>query len=44
MRNIFYDDGSETSVTELQARGTTFWQCNVALALAQERGFSYMKP
>ena len=84
VRNIFYDDGSETSVTALQARGTTFWQCNVALgvisrqlaaafqmpvaevrtelvaglnpgvrlmpshvmalALVQERGFSYMKP
>ncbi|MDA1185463.1 MAG: hypothetical protein O2930_12565 [Acidobacteria bacterium] len=84
VRNIFYDDGSETSVKAMQARGTTFWQCNVALggqarqlaaafqmpvaevradliaglnpdvrlmpshvmalALAQERGFSYMKP
>jgi hypothetical protein len=83
-RNIFYDDGSDTSVTALEARGTTFWQCNVAvgvisqqlatafqvpvadvradvvaglnpgvrlmpshvmaIALAQERGFSYMKP
>jgi hypothetical protein len=83
-RNIFYDDGSETSVRAMQARGTTFWQCNVALgvisqqlaaafqmpvtdvkadliaglnpdvrlmpshvmalALVQERGFSYMKP
>ena len=84
VRNIFYDDGSNTSVKALQARGTVFWQCNVALggvaqqlatafqtpaaevradliagfnpgvrlmpshvmslALAQERGFSYMKP
>ena len=84
VRNIFHDDGSQTSVTAMQARGTTFWQCNVALggvarqlaaafqmpvadvradlvaglnpgvrlmpshvmalALAQERGFTYMKP
>jgi hypothetical protein len=83
-RNIFYDNGSDISVTAMQARGTTFWQCNVALGvisqqlattfqmpvaevradliaglnpgvrlmpshvmalgLAQERGFSYMKP
>jgi len=79
VRNIFYDD-----VKAVQARGTIFWQCNVALggvaqqlaedfkmpaaevradliagfnpgvklmpshvmslALAQERGFTYMKP
>jgi len=84
VRNIFYDDGSETSVKATQARGAMFWQCNVALgnvsqrlaaafqmpvaevradliaglnpgvrlvpshvmalALAQERGFTYMKP
>ena len=84
VRNIFYDDGSETSVKATQARGAIFWQCNVALgnvsqrlatafqmpvaevradliaglnpgvrlvpshvmalALAQERGFTYMKP
>jgi len=84
VRNIFYDDGSEISVKAMQARGTIFWQCNVALggvaqqlatafqmpvaevradliaglnpgvrlmpshvmalALAQERGFTYMKP
>jgi intracellular sulfur oxidation DsrE/DsrF family protein len=84
VRNIFYDDGSELSVKAMQARGTTFRQCNVALgnvsrqlatafqmpvaevradlieglnpgvrlmpshvmalALAQERGFTYMKP
>ncbi len=83
-RNIFYDDGSEVSVKAMQARGTVFWQCNVALgvvaqqlaaafqmpaadvradlvaglnpgvrlmpshvmalALAQEHGFTYMKP
>jgi len=84
VRNIFYDDGSDISVKAIQARGTLFWQCNVALgnvaqqlatafqmpladvradlvaglnpgvrlmpshvmalALAQEKGFSYMKP
>ena len=31
VRNIFYDDGSEISVKAMQARGTIFWQCNVAL-------------
>jgi hypothetical protein len=84
VRNIFYDDPSEISVKAIQARGTVFWQCNVALGLvaqqlatafqlpvaevrgdliaglnpgvrlmpshvmalglAQERGFTYMKP
>jgi hypothetical protein len=84
VRNIFYDDGSDISVKAVQARGTIFWQCNVALggvaqqladqfkmpfaevradliaglnpgvklmpshvmalALAQERGFTYMRP
>ncbi len=84
VRNIFYDDGSDISVKAIQARGTLFWQCNVALgnvaqqlatafqmpvaevradliaglnpgvrlmpshvmalALAQEKGFTYMKP
>jgi hypothetical protein len=83
VRNIFYD-GSDISVKTIQARGTVFWQCNVALgnvaqqladqfkmpfaevradliaglnpavklmpshvmalALAQERGFTYMRP
>ncbi len=83
IRNIFYD-GSDVSVKAIQARGTIFWQCNVALgnvaqqladqfkmpfaevradliaglnpgvklmpshvmslALAQERGFTYMRP
>ena len=83
VRNIFLD-GGEFSVKAMQARGTIFWQCNVALgnvaaqlaeankmpvaevradlvaglnpgvhlmpshvmalALAQERGFTYMKP
>jgi intracellular sulfur oxidation DsrE/DsrF family protein len=84
VRNIFYDDGSDISVKAIQARGTIFWQCNVALggvaqqladqfkmpfaevradliaglnpgvklmpshvmalALAQEKGFTYMRP
>lgn len=84
VRNIFLDDGSDISVKAMQARGTIFWQCNVALgnvaqqlatqfkmpvaevradliaglnpgvklmpshvmalALAQERGFTYMRP
>lgn len=83
VRNIFLD-GGDISVKALQARGTVFWQCNVALgnvaqqiassaglpvaevradliaglnpgvrlmpshvmalALVQERGFTYMKP
>jgi intracellular sulfur oxidation DsrE/DsrF family protein len=83
VRNILLE-GSPISVTALQARGTVFWQCNIAigviaqqladarrlpvaevradlvaglnpgvrlvpshvmaLALAQERGFTYMKP
>lgn len=37
VRNIFLTDGGEVSVKALQARGTVFWQCNVALsAIAQE--------
>jgi hypothetical protein len=84
IRNIFVDDGSDISIKAMQARGTIFWQCNVALgnvaqqlanqfkmpfpevradliaglnpgvklmpshvmalALAQERGFTYMRP
>jgi intracellular sulfur oxidation DsrE/DsrF family protein len=83
VRNIFYD-GGEASIKALQARGTLFWQCNIALGgvarqlsaangltfedvradliaglnpgvrvvpahvmglgLAQEHGFTYMKP
>ena len=83
VRNIFLD-GGDTSIKAMQARGTLFWQCNVALgqvarqlatasnmpfeevradlvaglnpgvrlvpshvmalALSQERGFTYMKP
>ena len=84
VRNIFYEDPGDISVKAMQARGTIFWQCNVALgmvaqqlatafqmpladvradlvaglnpgvrlmpshvmalALAQEHGFTYMKP
>jgi intracellular sulfur oxidation DsrE/DsrF family protein len=83
VRNVFYE-GSDISVKAMQARGTIFWQCNVALgnvaqqladqfkmplaevradliaglnpgvklmpshvmalALAQEKGFTYMRP
>src|SRR5262245_54791148 len=83
VRNIFID-GPDISIKAMQARGTVFWQCNVALgvvaqqlaaatqmpveevradlvaglnpgvrlvpshvmalALVQERGFTYMKP
>ena len=83
VRNIFYD-GGDISVKAMQARGTIFWQCNVALgvvaqqladqfkmpfaevradliagfnpgvklmpshvmalALSQEKGFTYMRP
>jgi intracellular sulfur oxidation DsrE/DsrF family protein len=83
VRNIFLD-GGDISIKAMQARGTLFWQCNVALgavaqqlatrtqmpvadvradliaglnpgvrlvpshvmalALVQERGFTYMKP
>src|SRR4051812_18502953 len=83
VRNIFLEDG-DPSIRAMQARGTVFWQCNVALgvvaqeladafhlafdevrtdliaglnpgvrlmpshvmalALAQEHGFTYMKP
>ena len=36
VRNIFLSDG-DLSVKALQARGTAFWQCNVALgAIAQQ--------
>jgi hypothetical protein len=84
IRNIFLSDDPDISVKAIQARGTIFWQCNVALgnvaqqlatqfkmpvgevradliaglnpgvklmpshvmalALAQERGFTYMRP
>jgi intracellular sulfur oxidation DsrE/DsrF family protein len=83
VRNVFLE-GGDVSIKAMQARGTVFWQCNVALgvtaqqlatatqmpvdevradlvaglnpgvrvvpshvmalALFQERGFTYMKP
>jgi intracellular sulfur oxidation DsrE/DsrF family protein len=84
VRNIFLSDDPDIGIKAIQARGTIFWQCNVALgnvaqqlatqfkmpvaevradlvaglnpgvklmpshvmalALAQERGFTYMRP
>ena len=45
VRNIFYDDGSEVSVKAMQARGTVFWQCNVALgAIAQQLAAAFQMP
>ena len=45
VRNIFYDDGSPVSVKALQARGTIFWQCNVALgAVAQQLATAFQMP
>ena len=45
VRNIFYDDRSEISVKAIQARGTVFWQCNVALGLvAQELATAFQLP
>jgi hypothetical protein len=45
VRNIFYDDGSPVSVKALQARGTVFWQCNVALgAVAQQLATAFQMP
>lgn len=45
VRNIFYDDGSEVSVKAMQARGTVFWQCNVALgAIAQQLATAFQMP
>lgn len=43
VRNIFLTDGGEISIKALQARGTVFWQCNIALGnivqdLAQSTG------
>jgi hypothetical protein len=35
-RNIFLNDG-DLSVKAMQARGTAFWQCNVALGLAAQQ-------
>jgi intracellular sulfur oxidation DsrE/DsrF family protein len=36
VRNIFLSDG-DLSVKAMQARGTAFWQCNVALGLAAQQ-------
>jgi len=36
VRNIFLGDG-DTSVKAMQARGTAFWQCNVALTLFSQQ-------
>jgi len=32
VRNIYLTDGGEISIKALQARGTVFWQCNVAFS------------
>ena len=45
VRNIFYDDGSDISVKAIQARGTLFWQCNVALGnVAQQLATAFQMP
>ena len=45
VRNVFYDDGSDVSVKAMQARGTVFWQCNVALgAVAQQLATAFQMP
>jgi intracellular sulfur oxidation DsrE/DsrF family protein len=45
VRNIFYDDGSDISVKAIQARGTIFWQCNVALGgVAQQLATAFKMP
>jgi hypothetical protein len=36
VRNVFLSDG-DTSVKAMQARGTAFWQCNVALELVSDQ-------
>ncbi len=36
VRNIFLSDG-DLSVKAMQARGTVFWQCNVALGLVSQQ-------
>src|SRR6266576_2510310 len=44
IRNIFYD-GSDISVKAMQARGTIFWQCNVALGnVAQQLADQFRMP
>ena len=45
VRNIFYDDGTPISVKAMQARGTIFWQCNVALGgVAQQLADAFKMP
>lgn len=46
VRNIFFDGGAaDVSVKTLQARGTVFWQCNVALgAVVQELAQATSRP
>ncbi|HKC57198.1 MAG TPA: hypothetical protein VKC35_13780, partial [Vicinamibacterales bacterium] len=45
VRNIFYDDGSDIGVKAIQARGTIFWQCNVALGgVAQQLADQFKMP
>ena len=44
IRNVFYD-GSDISVKAMQARGTIFWQCNVALGnVAQQLADQFKMP
>ena len=44
VRNIFLD-GGEISVKGMQARGTVFWQCNVALGgVAQQLAAAFKMP
>ena len=44
VRNILYD-GSDISVKAMQARGTIFWQCNVALGgVAQQLANQFNMP
>ena len=45
VRNIFYEDPGEIGVKAIQARGTIFWQCNVALGLvAQQLAAAFQTP
>jgi hypothetical protein len=44
VRNIFFE-GSDISVKAMQARGTIFWQCNVALGnIAQQLADAFKMP
>ena len=45
VRNIFLGNGDDEGVKGLQARGTVFWQCNVALgAVAQQLAQATQQP